>query len=185
MSAKAFAVGVRIEHPQKQIDFAQYGMEERKMLPAADYKLTYKASNGRSVYSFCMCPGGYVVNASSEEGRIAVNGMSYSSRDGENANSAIIVSVTPEDFKEDSPLAGIAFQRQLEEAAYLAGKGKIPLQLFGDFVKNQKSEKFFHIKPNLKGDYCFANLKKVLPPAICDALEEGIVAVCIDILLQL
>lgn len=176
MSAKAFAVGVRIEHPQKQIDFAQYGMEERKMLPAADYKLTYKASNGRSVYSFCMCPGGYVVNASSEEGRLAVNGMSYSSRDGENANSAIIVSVTPEDFKEDSPLAGIAFQRQLEEAAYLAGKGKIPLQLFGDFVKNQKSEKFFHIKPNLKGDYCFANLKKVLPPAICDALEEGIVA---------
>lgn len=176
MSAKAFAVGVRIEHPQKQVNLAQYGIEKRKGIPAADYKLTYQASNGRSVYSFCMCPGGYVVNASSEEGRLAVNGMSYYKRDGENANSAIIVSVTPEDFPGNSPLSGIAFQRQLEEAAYLAGNGKIPLQLFGDFVENRKSKQLGEVYPNLKGDYSFANLREVLPMEIGRALEEGILA---------
>lgn len=176
MSAKAFAVGVRMEHPQKQINLAQYGVEQSDSLPAADYKLTYQACNGRSVYSFCMCPGGYVVNASSEEKRIAVNGMSYHARDGENANSALIVSVTPEDFHGDSPLAGMEFQRKLEEAAYLAGEGKIPLQLFGDFKQNRKSERLGKVRPNLKGAYSFANLKEVLPLAIHEALEEGILA---------
>lgn len=176
MSAKAFAVGIRIEHPQRQINLTQYGTEERAGLSAADYKLTYQASNGRSVYSFCMCPGGYVVNASSEEGGLAINGMSYHRRDGENANSAIIVSVTPKDFPGDSPLSGIAFQRQLEKAAYLAGNGKIPLQLFGDFVENRKSKQFLEIQPNTKGAYSFANLKEILPTVICEALEEGIFA---------
>lgn len=117
-----------------------------------------------------------MVNASSEERRIAINGMSYHKRDGENANSALIVSVTPEDFHGDSPLAGIEFQRQLEEAAYLAGEGKIPLQLFGDFKRNRKSEQLGEIRPNLKGAYSFANLREVLPLPICEALEEGILA---------
>ena len=100
MSPKAFAVGVRMEHPQHLIDQSQYG-KERGTLPAADYKLTCQLPNGRGVYSFCMCPGGYVVNASSEEGKLAVNGMSYHSRNGDNANSAIVVTVTPEDFPGD------------------------------------------------------------------------------------
>lgn len=174
MSAKAFAVGVRLEHPQSQINLAQYGTEESSFLPPADYKVTYQASNGRSVYSFCMCPGGYVVNASSEEKRIAVNGMSYQNRAGENANSAVVVSVTPEDYPGDSPLAGMEFQRSLEEAAYLAGRGKIPIQLFGDFKKNQKTERVGEVKPNIKGQYAFANLREVLPLFVSEALEEGI-----------
>ena len=132
MEAKSFAVGLRVEHPQELIQNAQYS-ETANELPAAAYKLTAKTSFGRGVYSFCMCPGGYVVNASSEEGRTAVNGMSYSGRDGKNANSAIIVSVTPEDFEGEGPLAGIAFQRKLEEKAFQIGNGKVPVERFGDF----------------------------------------------------
>lgn len=133
MEAKSFAVGFRVEHPQKMINISQYGMEEPGNLGAAPYKVTAKTSVNRGVYSFCMCPGGYVVNASSEEGRLAVNGMSYSGRDGQNANSAIIVSVTPEDFGSEHPLAGIAFQRTLEERAYQLAGGKIPVQRYGEF----------------------------------------------------
>ena len=117
MDAKAFAVGLRVEHPQSMMNKAQYGREEARVLGAASYKVTAKTSKGRGVYSFCMCPGGYVVNASSEPGRTAVNGMSYSGRGGRNANSAIIVSVTPEDFGSNHPLAGVEFQRRLEERA--------------------------------------------------------------------
>ena len=115
------------------INESQYGVKDPKGLGAAAYKVTAKAGNGRGVYSFCMCPGGYVVNASSEEGCTAVNGMSYSGRDGVNANSAVIVSVTPEDFGSDHPLAGIEFQRMLERRAYELGGGKIPVQRYGDF----------------------------------------------------
>lgn len=115
MRAKSFAVGVRIEHPQTLIDHSQYGRDRGNDLPAAAYKLTENLDNGRGVYTFCMCPGGYVVNASSEEHRLAVNGMSYHDRAGENANSAVIVTVTPDDFGSDHPLAGISFQRSLEE----------------------------------------------------------------------
>ena len=106
MEAKSFAVGVRAEHPQELINHSQYG-DAKASLPAAAYKLTAKLPDGRGVYSFCMCPGGYVVNASSEEGYLAVNGMSYHARDSHNANSAIVVTVTPEDFESDHPLAGI------------------------------------------------------------------------------
>lgn len=134
MEAKSFAVGLRVEHPQELIQNAQYG-ETTENLPAAAYKLTAKTSYNRGVYSFCMCPGGYVVNASSEEGRTAVNGMSYSGRDGKNANSAIIVSVTPEDFDGEGPLAGIAFQRKLEEKAFQIGQGKVPVECYGDFKR--------------------------------------------------
>lgn len=133
MEAKSFAVGLRVEHPQAMINECQYGKADPGSLGAAPYKVTAQASNGRGVYSFCMCPGGYVVNASSEKGRTAVNGMSYSGRSGKNANSAVIVSVTPEDFGSDHPLAGIVFQRQLEEKAYELGKGRIPVQRYGEF----------------------------------------------------
>ena len=141
MEAKAFAVGLRVEHPQGMINRSQYGLEEPGDLGAAPYKVTAKARNGRGVYSFCMCPGGYVVNASSEEGRTAVNGMSYSGRNGKNANSAIIVTVAPEDFGSDHPLAGIAFQRRLEEKAYALGGGKIPVQRYGDFKRCVEQER--------------------------------------------
>ncbi|MCD8217697.1 MAG: hypothetical protein LUD01_06580, partial [Clostridiales bacterium] len=135
MEAKSFAVGFRVEHPQDMIDISQYGnIAKRSFLPPAPYKLTYQAANGRSVYSFCMCPGGYVVNASSEECHLAVNGMSYRARDSKNANSAVVVSVTPADFPNpDDPLSGIAFQRALEKKAWQAGKGKIPQQKFGEY----------------------------------------------------
>lgn len=143
MEAKAFAVGLRVEHPQSMINESQYGTENPGSLGAAPYKVTAKGRNGRGVYSFCMCPGGYVVNASSEEGRTAVNGMSYSGRDGVNANSAVIVTVTPEDFGSDHPLAGVAFQRRLEEKAFELGQGKIPAQRYGDFRESvmEKVEK--------------------------------------------
>lgn len=115
MEAKAFAVGFRVEHPQAMIDACQYNGHKNALLPAASYKLTANLENHRGVYSFCMCPGGYVVNASSEEGMLAVNGMSYHARAGQNANSAIIISVRPDDFEGDGPLAGIEFQRKLEK----------------------------------------------------------------------
>lgn len=135
MEAKAFAVGLRMEHPREMIDRLQYG-ENAAFLPAAPYKVTAKTASGRGVYSFCMCPGGYVVNASSEAGRTAVNGMSYSGRDGRNSNSAMIVTVSPADYERyggTGPLAGIAFQRQLEERAYEIGKGAVPVERYGDF----------------------------------------------------
>lgn len=133
MEAKAFATGLRMEHPQSMINESQYGISRPGALGAAPYKVTAKTKSGRGVYSFCMCPGGYVVNASSEAGRTAVNGMSYSKRDGRNANSAIVVTVTPEDFGDDHPLAGIGFQRRLEERAFSLGEGKIPIQRYGEF----------------------------------------------------
>lgn len=133
MEAKSFAVGLRVEHPQEMINESQYGRKNPGNLGAAPYKVTARTSTGRGVYSFCMCPGGYVVNASSEPHRLAVNGMSYSGRNGRNANSAIIVSVTPKDFGSEHPLAGIAFQRTLEERAYEVGQGCIPAQRYGIF----------------------------------------------------
>lgn len=177
MEAKAFAVGLRIQHPQTMINMSQYGMEECEELGPASYKLTRQTSGGRGVYSFCMCPGGYVVNASSEPGRLAVNGMSYHDRAGENANSAIIVSVNPEDFSqkkdEKNPLSGICFQRQLEEKAYQAAEGKIPVQLYGDFISDRMSDHFGEIHPAFKGQYGFANLRQVLPEALSSAFIEA------------
>ena len=129
MNAKPFAVGIRIQHPQDVINNNQYGDGYNKILKPASYKLTYKSSLGRGVYSFCMCPGGYVVNASSEDDMLAINGMSYYKRDSKNANSAIVVTVTPEDFG-NHPLDGIKYQRELERKAYLLGKGLIPKSLY-------------------------------------------------------
>ena len=193
MEAKSFAVGLRVEHPQELIQSALYG-ETTEELPAAAYKLTAKTSFGRGVYSFCMCPGGYVVNASSEEGRTAVNGMSYSGRDGKNANSAIIVSVTPEDFGAEGPLAGIAFQRKLEEKAFQVGQGKVPVERYRDFKKEvlekqrknemqnpSRAEKmqavpetvWENFSPQIKGQYQFSKVSEILPEQLNEAFIEG------------
>ncbi len=176
MEAKAFAVGLRIQHPQKQINLSQYGMENPGRLGAAPYKVTRQTGGGRGVYSFCMCPGGYVVNASSEPGRLAVNGMSNHAREGVNANSALIVTVTPEDFPEMTAMGGIAFQRHLEELAYRAGDGRIPVQLYGDFREKQRSRQFGDVEPAFCGKTAFADLNQVLPEALCCSMKEGIEA---------
>lgn len=178
MEPKPFAMGLRIEHRRADIDVMKYGDDPayKKLLPAADYKMTHQASNGRAVYSFCMCPGGYVVNASSEHGEMCVNGMSYSGRDGENSNSAIVVNVTPEDYGSDHPLAGMEFQRRWEKAAYEAGQGAVPVQLFGDYRRDIPSEKLGGVTPQIKGEYRLTSLKCCLPEYIKDAIIEGVVS---------
>ncbi len=176
MEPKAFAVGLRMEHPQEMINQDLYGEKENKILGAASYKVTHTCQNKRGVYSFCMCPGGYVVNASSEEGHLAVNGMSYQARDGKNANSALIVTVTPEDFPEEGPLGGIAFQRDLEKKAWELGKGKVPVQLFGDYCRRRSSVSLGMVEPCIKGEYILCNLRSILPKEIGDSIEEGVYA---------
>ncbi len=176
MEAKAFAVGLRMEHPQEMINQDLYGEKENKILGAASYKVTHTCQNKRGVYSFCMCPGGYVVNASSEEGHLAVNGMSYQARDSKNANSALIVTVTPEDFPEEGPLGGIAFQRDLEKKAWELGKGKVPVQLFGDYCRRRSSVSLGMVEPCIKGEYILCNLRSILPKEIGDSIEEGVYA---------
>lgn len=175
MEPKAFAVGLRVQHPQKLIDESQYGVCVKSLGPAP-YKVTWQSSLGRGVYSFCMCPGGYVVDASSEAGHLAVNGMSNHDRDGGNANSAIIVTVTPEDFEGVSPLAGVEFQRKLERRAYECGGGRIPVQLYGDFKENRVSGSFGGVEPEMKGRYGFGNLREVLPKALILPFIEGMEA---------
>ncbi len=202
LERKAFAMGVRVQHPQEMIGRSQYG-DAYKDLPAADYKLTYQTSNGRGVYSFCMCPGGFVVNASSEEGMLAVNGMSNSDRSEATANSALVVTVREDDFDGDSPLAGMELQRRLESAAYKEGRGLIPAQYYADFKGNRASRlpetKNSSIPdpnreddsergyvsghndtaccslplPNTKGSYIGGNLKNVLPDFISESIEEA------------
>ncbi len=190
MEPKPFAVGLRVEHPQKLINNSQYGIEESTSLPPSPYKVTAQSSSGHGVYSFCMCPGGYVVNASSEEKRIAVNGMSYSGRDGKNANSAIVVTVDTKDFGGSDVLSGVEFQRRLEESAYEIGQGKIPVEYFDDYragidcLKSNKSddEVLADIEkhsasnrntPTIKGDYNYAPLHRLLPIEIGSSIVEG------------
>lgn len=175
MQPKSFAIGVRVEHSQEMIGKNQYG-ELYKALPTADYKLTHQTKDGRGVYSFCMCPGGYVVNASSEKGMLAVNGMSDYLRDGINANSAIVVTVGVEDFDGTDALAGMRFQRKWEKKAFDAAGGKIPVQLFGDFKKNVISKEFGNVRPQTKGETAFANVREILPREVADSIEEGITA---------
>lgn len=174
MTAKSFAVGVRVEHLQSVINDSQYGKDCPYELPAASYKLTANLDNGRGVYSFCMCPGGYVVNASSEANALAVNGMSYHARDGKNANSAIIVTVSPKDFGSEHPLAGISFQRMLEQKAYDAGKGKIPVQRFDDFCENQLSQSLGKVIPQMKGEWTFGDVRNIFPKEIQETIVQGI-----------
>ena len=175
METKAFAVGIRIEHPQTMIDLSQYGSTDLP-LPAAAYKLTASLPDGRGVYTFCMCPGGYVVNASSEKGYLAVNGMSYHDRAGVNANSAVVVTISPEDYGGEGALAGIEFQRKLEKAAFEAGRGLVPVQLFGDFCQGKITEKLGEIIPQIKGGYVFGDVRGIFPEFISSALEKGVKA---------
>ena len=176
MEPKSFAVGVRMEHPQSMINMALYGEEENEKLGAAAYKVTHTCENGRGVYSFCMCPGGYVVNASSEPGGLAVNGMSYQARDSRNANSALIVSVTPEDFPEEGPLGGVEFQRSLERAAWKSGNGKVPVQLFEDYQNHRPSTALGEVEPCIKGEYTPGDVRSIFPKEIGDSIEEGVLA---------
>ncbi len=176
LTPKAFAIGLRIEHKQHMISTSQFG-KDAGLLPPADYKLTHQTGSGRGVYSFCMCPGGFVVNASSEAGHQVVNGMSNYLREEENANSAIVVTVQPEDFGDiTDPLCGIAFQRRWERAAFLAGKGAVPVQLFGDLLRNKDSVTIGKIKPSIKGSYQLSNLTQCLPSDVIAAMKEGILA---------
>ena len=187
MEAKPFALGMRVEHPQEIINLSQYGKAEEKILGNAAYKVTAKAPDQRGVYSFCMCPGGYVVDASSEQGRLVVNGMSYSGRSGCNANSAIIVSVTPEDFEGEGVLAGMEFQRKLEEKAFQTGFGTIPVERYSDYKEavdgmmgreNKEYQKkpsmiSQNFTPQIKGRWSFGAVHEILPKSLSKAFVEG------------
>ena len=174
MEQKEFAVGVRVEHLQREISKAQYGAGYAA-LPPADYKLVSHAGE-RAAFTFCMCPGGVVVPAASEEGGVVVNGMSDYARDGVNANSAFIVQVKKEDFSSESPLAGIEYQRKLERAAFSAGgrNYKAPVQLLGDFLSDRESYYFGEVKPTYACGTTFAPMRAILPKVICDSMAAAI-----------
>ncbi len=175
MERKAFAVGVRIEHLQEDINKSLYGeYYNHSALGAADYKLAVHLENGRGVYTFCMCPGGQVINASSEQGGLAVNGMSLSKRDGKNANSALLVGVNPEDFSDDDILAGCEFQRKIEQAAYNICNGNVPITTVGQFVFDENFE-LDMVEPTVKPHYAFADFKNIFPRFITDSLKQSIV----------
>ena len=178
LEAKAFSVGFRIEHPQSLIDRCRFGSHAgNPILGAADYKLVHHASNGRSVYSFCMCPGGTVVAASSEPGRVVTNGMSQYSRNERNANAGIVVGLTPADCGEGA-LAGIDFQRELESRAYMLGgeNYNAPGQLVGDFIANQASTIFGSVLPSYKPGVTLGNLSHALPDYAIEAIREALPA---------
>ena len=176
MEPKNFSVGVRIEHKQKMINNSQYSENTKLKLPPAEYKLVYHG-NERSCYIFCMCPGGVVMASSSEEKTIVTNGMSRFLRDGENANSAILVNVTPNDFENDSPIAGIYFQKKLEEKAYILGGSNYyaPIQRVEDFLENRKSTYIGEIKPTYLPGVTLSNLNEILPDFVAQTLKEGII----------
>ncbi len=175
MSAKPFAIGIRVQHNQEMINISQYGENYPNELPTASYKLTHKASNGRGVYTFCMCPGGFVVNSSSEPNKLVINGMSNHSRDEKNANSAVIVTISPEDFG-NLPLDGVIFQEKLEEITYKKANGKIPVQLYKDFKENKISNSFGTVIPIIKGNYEFINLNEILPDYVSTSIIEALEA---------
>lgn len=172
MEAKNFAVGFRVEHPQNMINEALYGKQEIA-LPAAPYKVTSNFPNGRGVYSFCMCPGGYVVNSSSEKDRLVVNGMSYSGRNSTTANSAIIVSVNTNDYGATDALAGMRYQQNLEHKAFSLAKGNIPQQLFGDYCDHKESMSYGDFSSNTKGTTAFANLRGLLSMDMEESFIRG------------
>lgn len=178
MEAKAFSIGARIEHLQDKINRIQYGkFAESPSLGAADYKLAVHLSNGRGVYTFCMCPGGYVVAAASEPGRLVTNGMSEFARNQINANSALLVSITPADFPDSHPLSGMQLQRQLEERAYRLGGGcfSAPVQRVEDFLQNRPSTRFGEVLPSYQPSVTLCNLSDCLPACIVESMRMGIV----------
>ena len=172
MEPKPFSMGVRIEHRQSMIDQAQYGSDELP-LPPADYKLV-KHLEDATVYTFCMCPGGYVVAAASEEGSVVTNGMSYSDRAGENANAALLVTLHPEVFPYEGPLGGVQWQRQLEQEAFRIGRGRAPAQLVGDFLAGRPSTGAGDVKPTYRPGVTWCDLHQLLPGRITDALKEAL-----------
>ena len=173
MEPKPFAMGVRIEHPQTMVDMSQYGMVN-PVLPPADYKLTRKLEDA-TVYTFCMCPGGYVVAAASEEGRVVTNGMSYADRDGENANAALLVTVNPADFPVEGPLGGMYWQRQIEEAAYnVSHSYRAPAQTVGDFLAGKPSTGPGKVRPTYRPGVTWCDLNTVLPEKIASSLKEAL-----------
>lgn len=173
MQPKPFAVGLRIEHLQDNINESQYGEFYKDDLGPATYKLTHQSSNGHGVYSFCMCPGGYVVNASSEEKKVAVNGMSNYKRESKNANSALIITVDNKIYGDDL-FSGLEFQRNLESKAYSLGNGCIPIQLLKDYCRGTISTHLGKVTPCIKGSYTFADLNELLPEELNVALKESI-----------
>lgn len=180
MTPKPFAVGFRIEHKQSMIDESQYGkFAEHPRLKAADYRLTYRSEKyDRPCYTFCMCPGGLVVAAASEEKMLVTNGMSEYKRDKENANSALVCGVTLEDFQGSSPLSGMEFQRRLEESAFNLGGGDYiaPVQKVEDFIKSKTAGSLGNVKPSYTRGYSFADLNKALTPEICAVIKEGLLS---------
>nr|MCR5665160.1 hypothetical protein [Oscillospiraceae bacterium] len=176
MRPKAFSMGVRIEHRQRAIDLAQYG-RERGALPAADYSLNVRLPDGESAYTFCMCPGGEVFAAASEEGGVVTNGMSGSRRDGENANAALLVTLRPEDFPGEGVFAGMRWQRAIERAAYACGGDyRAPAQLVGDFLARRPSEGPGAVLPSYRPGVVWCELREVLPERITGVLERAIPA---------
>ena len=176
IEAKNFSVGVRIEHLQDWINEAQYGLNPKLSLPPAEYKLACHLPNLRSCYSFCMCPGGFVMASSSEKNTIVTNGMSNFARDNVNCNSALLVNVTPDDFPSTSPLAGIYFQKDLEEKAFdLGGKNYFaPIQRLEDFILDKRSSYIGCVKPSYLPGYTLSNLNDILPNFVSSTLKEGI-----------
>ncbi len=176
LEPKNFSVGVRIEHLQEWINQSQYGTITKLHLPPAEYKLAYHSNCNRSCYTFCMCPGGQVIASSSEPNTIVTNGMSEFLRNGKNANSAILVNVTPQDFDNDSPLAGISFQKKLEEKAFYLGGSNYyaPVQRVEDFLQNKKSEWIGIVKPTYQPGYTLSNLNEILPEFVSNTLKEAI-----------
>ena len=173
---KPFAVGVRIEHSQEFINNAQYG-KFACYLPPADYKLAVRLPNNRGAYTFCMCPGGYVVNASSEKNRLVTNGMSYFDRGGKNANSALLIEVYPEDLDNNNILSGVEFQRQLEEKAFIVGGSNYfaPVQKIGDILKGVSSTSIGNIEPTFKPGVTPCDFKKIFPDFIYESIKLGII----------
>lgn len=176
MQPKPFAVGVRIEHLQREIDRAQYGASAgHRALPPAEYKLNVHTADERGVYTFCMCPGGQVINASSEAGGVNVNGMSMHARNGQNANAAVLVGVRPGDFGSDHPLAGVAFQRQIERAAFqMTGSLKAPCQRVGDFLQGKKTTAFGSVLPSYRPGVEMADISACLPGFVTDNLRDAL-----------
>lgn len=178
MEPKPFAVGLRVQHPQQLINNALYGPDAPEELGAAPYKLTHRAADGRGIYSFCMCPGGYIVNASSEEGRLAVNGMSLHDRASGWANSAVVAAVHPEDYMAYQRtgiapcLNGMNFQRDLEEKAFRAGAGRIPVQCLGDF-RNGKTGGISSWEPCTKGAYQYGDVRGILPSQLAADISDS------------
>lgn len=179
IEAKPFSVGARIEHLREKIDRSQYGdFAGNKNLGAANYKLNTHLDNGRGVYTFCMCPGGKVVNASSEENMLVTNGMSEFARDEINSNSALLVGVSPEDFQSDNPIAGMYFQRDLEQKAFrLGGENyNAPVQRVADFLENKKSTRLGEVLPSICPNYELCDLNEILPEYVSSSMKQGIQA---------